>query len=151
MFHRPGIVTTCLRRSQTRKEKSSWDIWMMGARTNIWILVKLMPPTPSPTLMIHQDHPLASGFDVRQGSVDVTVPDVPPESDYIIVCESLHVVVRGDPNVLLSVLQYSEILETEVRLLQSDRNDFLAVGFAEIFCAALTLFAMTKVSKNRFH
>ena len=33
------------------------------------------------------DNPLAQGFNITQGSVNVTVPNVPPRNDYIIVCE----------------------------------------------------------------
>src|SRR6266550_3715915 len=33
------------------------------------------------------DNPLAQGFNITQGSVNVVVPNVPPRTDYLVVCE----------------------------------------------------------------
>ena len=35
----------------------------------------------------YTEHPLADGFDLRQGHVRVTVPRVSPSNHYIVVCE----------------------------------------------------------------
>ena len=34
------------------------------------------------------DHPLAANFNLTDGSVNITVPNVPPRDDYLIVCKS---------------------------------------------------------------
>ncbi|KAF9031749.1 hypothetical protein BJ165DRAFT_1396949 [Panaeolus papilionaceus] len=36
-------------------------------------------------LRLNRSHPLAKGFNIRDGSVQITVPDVPPLDDYLIV------------------------------------------------------------------
>lgn len=33
------------------------------------------------------DHPLAQNFNLTDGSVTITVPNVPPRNDYLIVCK----------------------------------------------------------------
>ena len=33
------------------------------------------------------EHPLAQNFKLRDGSVDITVPNLPPRTDYLIVCK----------------------------------------------------------------
>lgn len=37
------------------------------------------------SLNLDLDHPLAQNFKLRAGNVTITVPDVPPRNDYIIV------------------------------------------------------------------
>ncbi len=48
----------------------------------------LVPKYAHPNLEF-PDHPLASGFDIREGSVQVQVPNVEPGDDYILVCKPL--------------------------------------------------------------
>ena len=45
----------------------------------------------------HSDHPLAQNFELTDGNVMITVPNVPPREDYLIVCKFLH------PNSMLSL------------------------------------------------
>ena len=38
--------------------------------------------------LLHQEHSLAEGFDIRDGSVSIKCPEVDPGKKYIVVCKS---------------------------------------------------------------
>ncbi|PFH53284.1 hypothetical protein AMATHDRAFT_1355 [Amanita thiersii Skay4041] len=63
------------------------SIWPIGTKqTVVWDTPPILPPEviSSPT-NTRIENPLAQGFNITQGRVQVVVPNVPPRTDYIVV------------------------------------------------------------------
>lgn len=77
---------------------------MIGMRYTIYVL--------DTSLTYKIDNPLAKGFDITAGHVDIVVPDVEPRNDYVIARMSTLVSVIRLFLIPIRWLKFSEIPET---------------------------------------
>ncbi|KAI0652080.1 hypothetical protein C8Q79DRAFT_1060806 [Trametes meyenii] len=66
----------------------TWDVSTRPARVTNWdgkVVLGYMQEGDETDEHLSFEHPLAQGFNLTQGEVEITVPDVAPSNDYIIV------------------------------------------------------------------
>lgn len=60
----------------------------MGVTTNILVSLLTSSTPVNLSLIVYQEHSLAEGFDIKDGSVSIKCPEVDPGKQYIVVCKS---------------------------------------------------------------
>jgi hypothetical protein len=60
----------------------------MGVTTNILVSSLFSVNFLAHCSSFYQEHPLAEGFDIKDGSVSIKCPEVDPGKKYIVVCKS---------------------------------------------------------------
>ena len=65
------------------------------------------------------EHPLAQNFNLTDGSVKITVPNVPPRDNYFIVCKFVSQTLLSSSSLIFTFLQWWETPATQARNLLS--------------------------------